>query len=93
MITYDCIVGYFSQLTRLQDRDIFSPAGFAALAEWSERQPWWDSFAVHHRLGVDWRSTPMGDNYLFVLNLYRFLNSPDSLPDGKGGQAFSQQLT
>jgi hypothetical protein len=80
MITYDCIIGYFNQLTRLPERNIFSPAGFAALAEWSERQPWWGSFADHHRLGGNWRSTPMGDGHLFVLNLYRFLNSPDSLP-------------
>jgi len=80
MITYDCIIGYFSRLTRLPERNIFSPAGFAALAEWSERQPWWNEFAMRNSLRADWRSTHMGDSYLFALNLYRFLNSPASLP-------------
>ena len=78
MITLSRINGFFNQLLEMPDRNIFSPAGFAALAEWSERQPWWGSFAVHHRLGADWRSTPKGDSNLFVLNLYRFLTPPSS---------------
>ena len=79
MITYDCINCYFNQFTELSDRNIFSQAGFATLAEWSERQPWWGDFALRNSLRADWRSTPMGDSHLFVLNLYRFLNSPASL--------------
>lgn len=80
MITYDRINDFFNQLTELPNQSAFSPAGCAALAEWGEQQHWWDSFAVYHRMGGDWRSTPMGDSHLLVLNLYRFLNSPASLP-------------
>ena len=81
MITHDLINDYFSQFKGLPDRNVFSPEGFADLAEWSERQPWWDEFAVRNSLGADWRSTPRGDSNLFVLNLYRFLN-PLSPPNG-----------
>jgi hypothetical protein len=81
MITCNRINGFFNQLTELPNQNALSPAGGAALAEWCERQPWWCSFAVHHRLGGDWRSTSMGDSHLFALNLYRFLNSPASLPE------------
>jgi len=80
MISFNRINGFFNQLTELPNQNALSPAGSAALAEWGERQPWWGSFAVHHCLGGNWRSTPMGDSHLFVLNLYRFLNSPASLP-------------
>ena len=74
MITFDRINGYFSRFTELPDRNVFSPAGFAALAEWSERQPWWGCFAVLHLLEDDWRSSVMGDSNLFAINLYAFLN-------------------
>ena len=74
MITFDRINGYFSRFTELPNRNIFSPAGFAALAEWSERQPWWGRFAVLHHLESNWRSTAMGDSNLFAINLYAFLN-------------------
>jgi len=80
LITHDLINDYFNQFKGLPDRNVFSE-GFADLAEWSERQPWWDEFAVRNSLGADWRSTPRGDINLFVLNLYRFLN-PLSPPDG-----------
>ncbi len=83
MITFNRINGFFNQLTELPDQNALSPAGSAALAEWGEQQPWWSSFAVHHRLGGDWRSTPMGDSYLFVVNLYRFLNSPVPYREGQ----------
>jgi len=83
MITFNRINGFFNQLTELPNQNAFSPAGGAALAEWGERQPWWGRFAVHHRLGGDWLSTPMGDSHLFVLNLYRFLNSPVPYREGK----------
>jgi hypothetical protein len=96
MITLSRINGFFNQLTELPNQNALSPAGCEVLAEWGERQPWWDSFAVHHRLGGDWRSTPMGDSYLFVLNLYRFLNSPASptgmvstVPSGSEGLEIS----
>lgn len=80
MITFNRINDFFNQLIELPNQNAFSPAGGAALAEWGERQTWWGSFAVYHRMGWDWRSTPMGDSNLFALNLYRFLNSPASLP-------------
>src|SRR5262249_39380132 len=81
LITHDLINDYFNQFKGLPDRNIFSPEGFATLAEWSERQPWWNEFAVRNSLGADWRSTPGGGINLFVFNLYRFLN-PLSPPDG-----------
>lgn len=80
MITFNRINGFFNQLTELPDQNAFSPSGFAVLAEWSERQPWWGEYAVRNSLQGDWRSTPMGDSHLFALNLYIFLNSPASLP-------------
>jgi hypothetical protein len=80
MITFNSINGFFNQLTELPERNIFSAAGFAALAEWSERQPWWGKYAVRNSLIGDWRSTAMGDSHLFALNLYIFLNSQASLP-------------
>jgi hypothetical protein len=78
MITFNRINGFFNHLTELQDRNIFSPTGFAALAEWSERQPWWVEFAASNSLRDDWRSTAMGDCHLFAINLYSFLNSQAS---------------
>ena len=80
MITLHMINDFLSQFIEMPDPNIFSPAGFAALAEWSERQPWWGEYTVCNSLRGDWRSTPMGNSHLFALNLYRFLNSPASLP-------------
>jgi hypothetical protein len=80
MITLQMINDFFSQLIEMPDRNMFSPAGFAALADWSERQQWWGEYAARNSLVGDWRSTPMGDSHLFALNLYRFLNAPTSLP-------------
>ena len=74
MITFDRINGYFNRFTELPNGNVFSPAGFAALAEWSQRQPWWEYFAVLHHLEGNWRSTAMGDSNLFAINLYAFLN-------------------
>jgi hypothetical protein len=78
MITFNRINGFFNQLTELPARNIFSPVGFAALAEWSERQPWWVEFAASNSLRDDWRSTAMGDCHLFAIHLYSFLNSQAS---------------
>ena len=74
MITYDCINSYFSRYMELPHRNVFSPAGCTALVEWSERQPWWKSFAEQHNLEGNWRSTAIGDSNLFAINLYAFLN-------------------
>jgi len=74
VITFNRINGYFGRHTELPDGSVFSPAGFAALAEWGERQPWWGGFAELHRLDGNWRSSAMGDSNLFAINLYAFLN-------------------
>jgi hypothetical protein len=73
--TYDLINGYFGRYTECPDQNVFTPAGFVALAEWGERQPWWGRFAGLYHLEGDWRSTAMGDSHLFAINLYAFLNS------------------
>jgi len=74
VITFDRINGYLNRYTELPDRNVFSPAGFAALAEWGERQTWWGRFVELHHLEDNWRSTAMGDCNLFAINLYAFLN-------------------
>jgi len=82
VITFDRINGYFSRFAELSNRNVFSPAGFAALADWGERQLWWGRFAELHQLGGNWRSTAMGDSNLFAINLYAFLNPAPHRRDG-----------
>jgi len=82
MITFDRINCYFGRYTELPNRNAFSPAGFAALAAWGERQPWWGPFAKLHHLEGDWRSGAMGDSNLFAINLYAFLNPAPGRRDG-----------
>jgi hypothetical protein len=82
VITFDCINSYFSRYMELPHRNVFSPAGFTALAEWSERQSWWGTFAKRHDLEGNWRSTIMGDSNLFAINLYAFLNPARHCQDG-----------
>jgi hypothetical protein len=74
VITFDRINGYFCRFTELPNGNVFTPEGFAALAQWSERQPWWGRFALLHQLEGDWHCSAMGDSNLFAINLYAFLN-------------------
>lgn len=73
VITRDVINQYFSALISLPDGNILSKEGVTALADWSERQEWWRDFAVLHCLDANWRTSYMGDPYMFSLELFRFL--------------------
>jgi len=82
VITFDRINGYFGRNAEMQNRNVFSPGGFGALAEWGERQPWWGRFAELHHLEGNWRTSAMGDSNLFAINLYAFLNPAPHCRDG-----------
>ncbi|MBU5613900.1 hypothetical protein [Geomonas azotofigens] len=76
MVTRDRINSFFCEITALGDGNVFSERGFKALADWSERQPWWCLFVLEYSLRADWRSAGTAESYLFTVNLFKFLNGP-----------------
>jgi hypothetical protein len=86
-ITRDAINQYFSDMISLPSGNILSNDGFVALADWSERQVWWNDFVKLHHIGTDWRTSTMGDPYVFSVALFRFLHQRGhatlTLPSGK----------
>jgi len=72
-ITRDVINDFLCDLIAIPGRNVLSNEGFVLLADWSERQDWWQDFSKVHCMGADWRNSHMGDPYLFALTLFRFL--------------------
>ncbi|MFZ2948144.1 MAG: hypothetical protein WA003_01550 [Desulfuromonadaceae bacterium] len=74
VITRNVINEFFCEFISSPDTNVLSYKGFVALADWSEQQDWWQDFAKLHRIDTGWRSSHMGDPYLYALALFRFIN-------------------
>lgn len=73
IITHEIINNTFCELIYIPNKNVLSEEGFVALANWSERQEWWQEFASHNNINSDWRNSSMGDPHLFALTLFRFI--------------------
>jgi hypothetical protein len=79
VITREVINDYFCRLISPPSGNVMSQEGFKVLADWSEQQEWWPGFAMRFGLGVNWRSSGMGDPYNFALTLFRVLSVAQSI--------------
>ncbi len=84
IITRDVINNYFNALFPLPNGNALTKEGFAALADWSEHQAWWQDFVKLHCLKTEWRTSDMGDPHQFALTLFRFIirigHQPEIMP-------------
>ena len=73
MITREVINYTLCKLIPCPNGDVLSVEGFESLVGWSEQQEWWREFVWLNNLGHNWRTSYLGDPYVFALILYRFL--------------------
>lgn len=71
LVTRDVINNFFKSISP-SNEDVFSKDGFIALADWSEQQQWWPYFRCLYHIEDNWRTSSMGDPYVFALTLFRF---------------------
>jgi len=74
IITYDIVNNYFKKCLSVPDVNFLSVEGFTILADWCERQSWWETFVCLHEFKTNWRvADSRNDPYLFALTVFRFL--------------------
>ena len=73
MITREVINDTFRELIPHKNLNILSIEGFELLVGWSEQQEWWQEFVRLNHLSHNWRTSYLGDPYVFALILFRFV--------------------
>ena len=76
-ITQEDINNTLCKMIPIPNGNVFSIEGFEVLAEWSEKQEWWNEFVKLNSLGHYWRRSYKSDPYWFALTLFRYV-SPTS---------------
>ncbi len=78
-INQDIINMYFKNHVTAPNGNVLSKEGFEILANWCERQWWWERFARYNDLKSDWRESDyMSDPYVFAITVYNLLVGDDS---------------
>ena len=72
-INQEIINDTFCRLIPYPNGNIMTIEGFEVLANWGEQQEWWQKFVWMNDLDQNWRSTYLGDPYVFALLLFRFI--------------------
>lgn len=73
-VTQEDINNTLCKMIPILNGNVFSIEGFEVLAEWSEKQEWWNEFVELNSLGHYWRSSYKSDPYWFALTLFLFIS-------------------
>jgi len=73
-ITQEDINNTLCKMIPIPNGNVLSTEGFEVLAEWSEKQEWWNEFVELNSLGHYWRRSYKSDPYWFALTLFRFIS-------------------
>ena len=73
-ITQEDINNTLCKIIPIPNGNVFSTEGFEVLADWSEKQEWWNEFIDLNSLGHYWRRSYKSDPYWFALALFRFIS-------------------
>jgi len=73
IISREVINDTFHELIPYRNGNVLSIEGFELLVGWSEQQEWWHEFASLNQLSHNWRTSYLGDPYVFALILFRFV--------------------